>query len=174
MRWIVALVMLTACKGPAGDAGPQGEQGLQGEPGPPGDPAAYWWVDAQGQRVAPYGSDVYVDEAGLVWQFYPEREEFLGSRRITEVSYTTSDCTDVGYVADLLPLPREVVEIDGELFARQDDAMPTRVLLTHWDSGGSCGPRETQAEIPAIPLSAFDAVGGLPAPGWMPPLRVEN
>jgi hypothetical protein len=172
MRWIVALVMMTACKGPTGDAGPQGEQGLQGEPGPPGDPAAYWWVDAQGQRVAPYGSDVYVDGDGLVWQLV----DYAGEARplVLSAYFESEDCTGTTYVDMSQAKPRTVFRFlhDDALRACADGVQAGQVdELSTLDATGTCVSGSGNELGDATMCPVIDAA---PPAAWTLPLHVEG
>jgi hypothetical protein len=165
--WI--MVALLGCNG-----GSEGEQGPPGPAGPPGEDG-YWWV-AEGERVAPYGSDVHIDEGGRVWRFDPVLAE--ASPALGFLRFQAADCTGDAYVDSEAIMPLEVFwavhETETDLRACSADATVSVVTTASYlDVGAVCRTEDREIiGLPATSCAVDSAIG--PPPTWARPLHVEG
>lgn len=178
MRVIMAGVLaglLGGCK--AGPAGPPGEQGERGEQGPPG-AGGYWWVDAAGTKVAPYG-DVYVDPDGNAWDLrVPPISDSDGidiaPLQYNQAQFFASDnCSGEAYVQAYNPMTTVKLAGVDAIYVRPDTIAAESLTIgsqLHLQ-GDAVQCDAVIADVVVVPLSSM--VEATQVPGFVMPVHLE-
>jgi hypothetical protein len=167
---VLLLVGLVGCDGTAGEQGPVGPQGPPGESG-------YWWVDATGARVAPYGSDRLIDADEYVWRFDPDAGE--AGVQSASTFYDSADCTGDAFVDAEAMRPREIFHVLHE----EENTMRSCADDAAWPEARQPGSERTsptncntaiEYDVRMVPLEdcPVEATGGVPT--WTMPLHIAK
>lgn len=161
--------------GPKGDAGPVGAKGDTGPLGPKGGGAV--WKDSAGTVIPVVGmvgagGILFVDSDQVVWSF-DLINGIVGSAfngRISQIHYTTDDCTGSGYIS--ATIPTRYTFFNGTLYYyRPDSLAPVTITSRSLFNGQGCVPENVHSSF-VIPESGMVVRDNPPLPALLP-LHVE-